>query len=83
MKAVTRVFEHPRNFRQKIDAEKCRLKLTVVTKGSKLSIVQGGPKKPGQFFRLDNFVMVSPRKARSASKFSKFYREKGTKLAFQ
>ena len=33
-------------------------------------------------FRLDNFVMVSPRKACSMSKFSQFYREKGTKLAF-
>jgi len=27
-------------------------------------------------FRLDNFVMVSPRKACSISKFSQFYREK-------
>ena len=39
--------------------------------------------KTGLFFRLDNFVTVSPRKACSMSKFSKFYREKGTKLAFQ
>jgi len=45
--------------------------------------LQGGPKKTGLFFRLDNFVMVSPRKACSMSKFSQFYREKGTKLAFQ
>jgi len=34
-------------------------------------------------FRLDDFVTVSPRKACSMSKFSKFYREKDTKLAFQ
>ena len=34
-------------------------------------------------FRLDNFVTVSPRKACCMSKFSQFYREKGTKLAFQ
>jgi len=39
--------------------------------------------KTGLFFRLDNFVMVSPRKTCSMSKFSQFYREKGTKLAFQ
>jgi len=39
--------------------------------------------KTGLFFRLDNFVTVSPRKACSISKFSQFYREKGTKLAFQ
>ena len=45
--------------------------------------IQGGPKKPGLFFRLDNFVTVSPRKACSVSKFSQFYREKGTILAFQ
>ena len=32
--------------------------------------------KTGLFFRLDNFVTVSPRKACSMSKFSKFYREK-------
>ena len=43
----------------------------------------GWAKKTGLFFRLDNFVMVSPRKACSMSKFSLFYREKGTKLAFQ
>jgi len=43
----------------------------------------GWAKKTGLFFRLDNFVMVSPRKACSMSKFSRFYREKGTKLAFQ
>jgi len=35
------------------------------------------------FFRLDNFVTVSPRKPCSMSKISKFYPEKGTKLAFQ
>ena len=35
--------------------------------------------KTGLFFRLDNFVMVSPRKACGMSKFSKFYREKGKK----
>ena len=34
-------------------------------------------------FRLDNFVTVSPKKACSMSKFSQFYGEKGTKLAFQ
>jgi len=45
--------------------------------------IQGGPKKPDCFFRLDNFVTVSLRKAYSMSKFSQFYREKGTKLAFQ
>ena len=43
----------------------------------------GWAKKTGLFFRLDNFVTVSPRKACSMSKFSLFYREKGTKLAFQ
>ena len=32
------------------------------------------------FFRLDNFVTVSPRKACSMSKFSQFYRKVGTKL---
>jgi len=37
--------------------------------------VQGGPKN-GLFFRLDNFVTVSPRKACSMPKFSKFYPEK-------
>ena len=47
-----------------------------------LKKLQGGPKN-GLFFRLDNFVTVSPRKACSMSKFSQFYREKGTKLAFQ
>jgi len=45
--------------------------------------IQGGPKKTGLFFRLDKFVTVSPRKARGMSKFSKFYPEKNTKLAFQ
>ena len=45
--------------------------------------IQGGPKKTALFFRLDNFVTVSPRKACSMSKFSKFYPEKGTKLVFQ
>ena len=44
-------------------------------------LLQGGPKKR-TVFRLDNFVMVSPRKACSMSKFSQFYREKGGKLAF-
>jgi len=39
--------------------------------------------KTGLFFRLDNFVTVSRRKACSMSKFSKFYPEKGTKLVFQ
>jgi len=39
--------------------------------------IQGGPKN-GFFFRLDNFVTVSPRKACSMSKFSKFYPEKST-----
>jgi len=43
----------------------------------------GWAKKTGLFFRLDKFVTVSPRKARGMSKFSKFYREKNTKLAFQ
>ena len=46
-------------------------------------IYTGWAKKNGLFFRLDNFVTVSPRKACSMSKFSQFYREKGTKLAFQ
>jgi len=36
-------------------------------------------KKTRTVFRLDNFVTVSPRKACSMSKFSKFYREKGYK----
>jgi len=35
-KGVFWVFEHPRNFRQKFDAQKCRLKLIIMTKGSKL-----------------------------------------------
>jgi len=48
-----------------------------------LLFVQGGPKKTRLFFRLDNFVTVSPRKACSMSKFSQFYRKVGTKLAFQ
>ena len=48
-----------------------------------LIIYTGWAKKTGLFFRLDNFVTVSPRKACSMSKFSQFYREKGTKLAFQ
>jgi len=43
----------------------------------------GWAKKNRTVFRLDNFVTVSPRKACSISKFSQFYREKGTKLAFQ
>jgi len=43
----------------------------------------GWAKKTGLFFRLDNFVTASPRKACSMSKFSQFYREKGTNLAFQ
>jgi len=43
---------------------------------SACAYVQGGPKKPGLVFRLDNFVMVTPRKVCSMSKFSKFYREK-------
>ena len=46
-------------------------------------IFTGWAKKTGLFFRLDNFVTVRPRKACSMSKFSQFYREKGTKLAFQ
>ena len=37
--------------------------------------LQGGPKNR-TVFRLDNFVTVSPKKACSMSKFSKFYREK-------
>ena len=32
--------------------------------------------KNGLFFRLDNFVVVSPRKACSMSKYSQFYRKK-------
>ena len=36
----------------------------------------GWAKKTGLFFRLDNFVVVSPRKACSMSKFSQFYGEK-------
>ena len=38
--------------------------------------VQGGPKNTGLYFRRDNFVVVSLRKACSVSKFSQFYREK-------
>jgi len=45
--------------------------------------IQGWPKKTGLFFRLDNFVTVSPRNPCSMSKFSKFYREKRHKTAFQ
>jgi len=40
------------------------------------SAYTGWAKKTGLFFRLDNFVTVSPRKAYSMSKFSQFYREK-------
>jgi len=43
---------------------------------SQLFKYTGWAKKTGLFFRLDNFVTVSPRKACSMSKFSKFYREK-------
>jgi len=39
-------------------------------------ISTGWAKKTGLFFRLDNFVVVSPRKACSLSKFLQFYREK-------
>ena len=55
------------------------LKRSVITR----SYYTGWAKKTGLFFRLDNFVTVSPRKACSMSKFSQFYREKGTELAFQ
>jgi len=51
--------------------------------GILIIISVGWAKKTGLFFGLDNFVTVSPRKACSMSKFSQFYREKGTKLAFQ
>ena len=40
------------------------------------STYTGWAKKNQTFFRLDNFVMVSPRKACSMSKFSKIFREK-------
>jgi len=46
------------------------------------TIYTGGPKNR-TVFGLDNFVTVSPKKACNMSKFSKFYREKNTKLAFQ
>jgi len=55
----------------------------VVVECKPSAYIQGGPKNRTVFFRLDNFVTVSPRKVCSVSKFSKFYREKGTKLAFQ
>ena len=42
---------------------------------NKQSLYTGWAKKR-TVFRLDNFVTVSPRKACSMSKFSKFYREK-------
>ena len=44
--------------------------------------IQGGPKN-GLFFRLDNFVTVSPRKACSMSKFRNFIEKKVKKLAFR
>jgi len=50
---------------------------------TKVLYTTGWAKKTGLFFRLDNFVTVSRRKACSMSKFSKFYPEKGTKLVFQ
>ena len=50
-------------------------------KFERIEKLQGGPKN-WTIFRLDNFVTVSPRKACSMSKFSKFYGEKGTKFAF-
>ena len=50
-------------------------------KFERIEKLQGGPKNM-TIFRLDNFVTVSPRKACSMSKFSKFYGEKGTKFAF-
>ena len=40
------------------------------------TICTGWAKKTGLFFRLDNFMTVSPRKACSMSKFLQFYREK-------
>jgi len=55
---------------------------THVLRVSTLFIYRVGQKN-GLFFRLDNCVTVSPRKVCSMSKFSQFYREKGTKLAFQ
>ena len=43
---------------------------------SELETIYRVGQKTGLFFRLDNFVTVSPRKACSMSKFSQFYREK-------
>jgi len=59
-----------------------RLTQVVPDKGPLKGCVQGG-QKTRLFFRLDNFVTVSPRKACGMAKFSQFYGEKGTKLAFQ
>ena len=39
-------------------------------------VYTGWAKKTGLFFRLDNFVTVSPRKACSMSKFSNFIEKK-------
>ena len=40
------------------------------------AVIYAGWDKKRTFFRLDNFVTVSPRKACCMSKFSQFYREK-------
>jgi len=45
--------------------------------------IQGGPKKTGQFLRVDNFATVSDRKAYYMSKFCKFCLEKSVKVAYQ
>ena len=45
--------------------------------------IQGGPKKTGLFFRVDNFATVGDRNACDTSKFSKFYLEKNLKLAYK
>ena len=63
--------------------ETFRRLLTATVTSMQHVLYTGWAIKTGLFFRLDNFVTVSPRKACSMSKFSQFYREKGTKLAFQ
>ena len=53
----------------------CFLLLVVCCRLANKDIYRVGQKNR-TVFRLDNFVMVSPRKACSMSKFSQFYREK-------
>ena len=47
----------------------------------KILDIQGGPKKTGPFLNVDNFAMVSGRKACDMSKVCKFCLEKSVKLA--